>query len=177
MGYHTDFFGRFKLSHPLSDAHRVYLTKFSQTRRMKRDPTVASNLQDPDRNAVGLPLGEDAGYFVGGTGFAGQDKDDSVLDYNKHPEGQPGLWCQWIPSSDGMYIVWDEGEKFYDYVEWLVYIVNHFLKPWGYTLSGKCSWRGEDDGDVGLIIVHNNVVECRDIFGLACHVTRQHHIF
>ena len=49
---------------------------------------------------------------------------------------QPGLWCQWVPSSDGTEIAWDEGEKFYNYEEWMQYLLDHFLTPWGYLVAG-----------------------------------------
>ncbi len=51
-----------------------------------------------------------------------------------------GYYCQWRPSDDGMGIEWDGVEKFYNYVEWLEYLIAHFLRPWGYTLSGSVEW-------------------------------------
>jgi hypothetical protein len=159
MGYHTDFNGAFSVSPSLKEEHRKYLDKFAETRRMKREPEVAAKLPDPYREAVGLPVGEEAEYFVGGDGFAGQDRDDSIVDYNSSPSSQPGLWCQWIPSADGNFIEWDCGEKFYYYVEWLEYIVENFLKPWGYTLNGEVEWRGEEWEDAGTIMVKDNVIK------------------
>jgi hypothetical protein len=57
-----------------------------------------------------------------------------------------------------MGIEWDGGEKFYDYVEWLEYIINNFLAPKGYVLNGECPYQGEDSDDVGKIVVKDNVV-------------------
>ena len=71
---------------------------------------------------------------------------------------QPSLWCQWIPTEDNMGIEWDGGEKFYCYDEWLTYIIDNFLKPWGITLSGEVEYQGEDNDDRGKIIVVDNVV-------------------
>lgn len=161
MGYTTDFNGEFNLDKPLTIEHRAYLTKFSETRRMRRNPSVADKLPDPDRIAVGLPVGNEGEYFVGAEGFAGQDRDDSVVDYNSSPNNQPGLWCQWIPTEDGTAIVWDGGEKFYDYVEWLEYIIKNFLAPWGYVLNGEVEWFGEDANDRGKIVVKNNAVKTK----------------
>lgn len=73
--------------------------------------------------------------------------------------GQPGLWCQWIPTDDGTAIVWDEGEKFYNYKEWIEYLIQHFLAPWGYVLNGVVQWAGESRGDIGLIKIVNNDVQ------------------
>jgi hypothetical protein len=81
-----------------------------------------------ERQAAGLPLGREAAYFIGGGGFMGQDRDDSVLDYNVPPKDQPGLWCQW-PTEDRTAIAWNGGEKFYCYVPWLRYLLEHFPAP------------------------------------------------
>jgi hypothetical protein len=161
MGYHTDFHGSFDLNKPLSTEHKAYLEAFALNRRMKRNAAVAENLPDPVRLAAGLPIGVDGAYFVNGKGFCGQDNDDSVIESNYPPTGQPGLWCQWVPSNDGTAIVWDGGEKFYEYVEWIEYLIENFFKPWGYVLDGEVEWVGEDPNDRGLIVVKNNVVKTK----------------
>jgi hypothetical protein len=143
----------------LRPEHAAYLKAFSETRRIKRDEAIAAGLPDPIRVAAGLPLGREAGYFVGGEGFHGQLDDDSVIDGNRPPRGQPGLWCQWIPDEDGTAIVWDGVEKFYYYGEWLRYLLKHFLAPWGYVLNGEMKWQGEDESDVGTIVVVKNAVD------------------
>lgn len=156
MGYTTDFTGEFTLDRPLAPEHRAYLKKFNETRRMQRDPQIAATLPDPIRAATGLPIGPEGDYFVGGLGFMGQDGDPSVVNHNAPPNSQPCLWCQWTPNDDGTAIQWDEGEKFYEYTEWLWYLIENFLKPWGYTLNGSVRWQGEDFGDRGVITVKNN---------------------
>lgn len=156
MGYTTDFSGEFDISPAIKPEHEKYINTFSHTRRMQRDPSKVESLPDPVRAAVGLPVGSQGEFFVGATGHAGQDKDASILDYNRPPEGQPGLWCQWIVE-DGV-LRWDEGEKFYSYVEWLDYMIEKFFEPWGYTLNGTVEWFGEDHDDRGRIVVTNNVV-------------------
>jgi hypothetical protein len=149
----------------LRPEHAAYLLAFRETRRMKRDPAKAAALHDPVREAAGLPLGPEAGYFVGGGGLRGQDGDESVLDYNWPPQGQPGLWCHWVPDERGTSVGWDGGEKFYDYVEWLQYLLQHFLGPWGYLVNGEVSWQGEEDADRGTILVADNVVRVIDLGG------------
>jgi hypothetical protein len=153
MGYTTDFKGAFTVTPPLSRDHAEYLEKFSSTRRMKRNP---DKLNENANAHVGLPLGEEGAYYVDGAGFAGQNMDASVVDGNWPPEGQPSLWCQWVPSEDGTKIEWDEGEKFYEYEVWIEYIVEHFLKPWGYTLNGTVEWQGESSYDFGQIVFKDN---------------------
>lgn len=152
MGYTTDFDGAFQLNKPLLPEHAAYLRAFADKRRMKRSERAAT-LPDPVREAVGLPIGPDGGYFVGGSGFCGQDRDASILDFNEEPQGQPGLWCKWVPSDDGATIIWSGAEKFYEYTAWLQYIIDHFLAPWGYSLSGSVTWQGESADDIGTLSV------------------------
>ncbi len=158
MGYTTEFRGQFQVvnletgkQQALTLAQYAYLKAFAQTRRMDRHPFKADTLDDPKRKAVGLPIGDSGGYFVGNEENHGQGHDKSVRDGNKPPVGQPGLWCQWTPTEDGTAIEWDEGEKFYDYVAWIEYILENFLKPWGLGLAGSVEWEGEEFGDRGSI--------------------------
>jgi hypothetical protein len=161
MGYTTNFDGRFELDRPLEPGHQNYLQTFNRTRRMRRTARLTEGREDPVRTNVGLPVGIDGGYFVGEGGFGGQDSGADVTDNNRPPEGQPGLWCQWTPTEDGTAIVWDEGEKFYYYTEWLAYLIDHFLEPWGYKLNGTVEWEGEESGDIGRITVENNVISAK----------------
>lgn len=73
-----------------------------------------------------------------------------------------GLYCQWVPTKDGKGLEWDGGEKFYEYVEWLEYLIKEFLAPKGYVLNGEVTWEGEESGDLGKIIVKNNVVKTKE---------------
>lgn len=161
MGYTTDFDGQFDLSKPLTEAHAAYLHKFAETRRMKRNASKTKKRKDPLRESVGLGVGVEGGHFVGEDGDFGQDDGSDVVDHNKPPRGQPGLWCQWIPTIDRKGIQWDGVEKFYEYESWLAYIIEHFLEPWGYKLNGEVEWQGEEHSDMGLIVVKNNMVSSR----------------
>lgn len=191
MGYSTEFKGVFNLDKELTQEHSEYLKAFALTRRMKRDEIKLSDYPDPVREKVNLPIGKDGAYYVGGGGFRGQDDDDNILDYNKPPgqvhyetnniikdvqrtisenekrkkEGlcQPSLWCKWVPTSNGMGIEWSEEEKFYDYIDWIKYLISHFLKPWGYTLNGKVKWQGERMEDRGIIMIADNTVTTRNL--------------
>lgn len=160
MGYNTEFSGWFNITPALKPEHVAYLKAFSATQRMDRDPAIASTLPDPLRKAVGLPIGPKGAYYVGSCNDNnfGQTLDTSVQNINT-VTAQPGLWCQWVPSDDGEYIEWDGGEKFYNYVEWIKFLIEHFLGPWGYKLDGKVKWRGEGMHDSGCIVINANVVE------------------
>jgi hypothetical protein len=142
----------------LRPEHAAYLCAFNETRRMRRDEKKARKRPDPVREAAGLQIGPEGAYFVGGSGFHGQERDDSVLDYNTPPRGQPELWCGWVPDEEGTAIIWDGGEKFYSYIKWLEYLLRHFLRPWGYVLDGTLTWQGEEEMDRGRIIVVENAV-------------------
>lgn len=188
MGYTTDFNGGFKLSKPLTKKQFDYLEAFSQTRRMKRDVNKLMELYkgkggfpetSPKKNTPKEIYGIDGQFFVGATGYAGQDTDASVIDYNqppgqkpyavgftgikKHPnkgKNQPGLWCQWVVEGDDeQELKWDGGEKFYNYVEWLRYLIENFFTPWKVKLNGEVEWFGEDPDDRGKIVIKDNVVK------------------
>lgn len=148
----------YRLFHGLKKEHHAYLTKFSDTERMQRDPSIAETLGDAERAAVGLPIGPEGAFFVGATGYKGQDEDASVVDASSPPTGQPGLWCDWAPNEDGTAIQWNGAEKFYYYLEWIQYLIDHFLGPWGYLLNGEVNWQGEEESDRGVITITDNLV-------------------
>ena len=149
MGYTTDFEGSVTISPPLNAEEIRFLTKFAGTRRMGRQ-------QGP--------------YYVDAPGDFGQGHDPKIINYNEPPRGQPSLWCHWVPSEDGTSIAWDGGEKFYNSVDWMEYIINHFLRPGAiaarelpflqanHTVSGVISAQGEEPSDMWRLVVEDNVV-------------------
>lgn len=151
MGYTTDFEGAFTIAPPLDEAQAAYLRAFASTRRMARDAAALADVPDPLRHAVGLPVGPEGAFFVNGQGDCGQDRTSDVVAANRPPDGQPSLWCQWAPTEGGAALEWDGAEKFHEYVEWLAYLVDNFLTPWGRTISGRVSWQGEESDDRGVI--------------------------
>ena len=159
MGYTTDFSGKFNLNKQLSDKMTHYLTLFNETRRMNRNTDEVFGVQ-----------GE---FFVFGGGSYGQDHETNVVNYNQNPSTQPSLWCQWTPTSDRMGIEWDGGEKFYNYTEWLVYLIHKILAPNGYVLNGVVEWSGEETGDVGEITVEDNKVFIQEWKGNKQEITPQ----
>lgn len=158
MGYTTDFDGAFVLNKKLDSVTHDFLTKLAETRRMKRNAAALQG--DPEKYGFHT-WGAEGEFFVDGGGSFGQDRDSSIVDYNMPPRGQPGLWCQWIPTADGMGLVWDQGEKFYNYVQWLEYIIAKVLAPRGYVLNGVVDWQGEESEDFGQIKVEDNTVLMR----------------
>ena len=148
MGYTTDFEGRFNLDRELDEETFQLLSKLNDTRRMKRD--------------VGPEYGVEGEFYVEGKGFKGQDHEDNVVNSSAPPATQPGLWCQWMPTADKLGIEWDGGEKFYEYVEWIAYLIEKILKPKGYVLNGTVEWQGEESGDVGRICITDNEVTTQE---------------
>lgn len=151
MGYTTIFNGGFKITPPLTDEHRKFLTDFSNSRRMKRDAKKLA-IKYP-----GMDIGIEGEWFV-----SGSDKvipqDDDILDYNTPPATQPSLWCDWLPNADGTMFVWNESEKTYCTQEWLEYLITYFFEPKGYTLNGEIKAYGELLGDYwGLGIIDNKI--------------------
>lgn len=169
MGYTTWFEGKFDLDKPLTDELYDYLCQFSKTRHLKRNAQTLSKCI-PDIKTHMLPntndLGKDSKFFA-------MDHFEELryeriglssvypycIDYNSPPDDCPGLWCDWAPTKDKMGIEWNQTEKFYNYVEWLKWLIVYILEPAGYTLNGSVQYQGEDESDRGIITVTNNIVD------------------
>lgn len=154
MGYTTDFQGHLDITPAMPRPLVEYLNLLAGTRRMKRN----------------LPahFGVDGEFFADGKGFGGQDRDDTVVEYNTPPSTQPSLWLQWNISEDGTKLEWDDGEKFYSYVEWLEYLYKEIILPLGFTLGGTIKWRGEDFDDMGKIIVDGSYITADGYKAMDC---------
>jgi hypothetical protein len=127
--------GEFQINPPLQGIHFAYLERFGRIRHMKRDVVLLEKLRYPLRKAVGLPLGLDGAYYVAGE--IPSEHHPTIIEFNEPPQEQPGLWCFWEPSGDGESYIWRNGDKTYGHSTWLEYLIEHFLKPWNYTLSGR----------------------------------------
>lgn len=152
MGYTTKFNGQITIDPPLNKAEITFLQKFNDTRRM---------------DCVEGP------YYVDNPGFRGQDERPGIIDYNRPPAGQPGLWCKWTVSDDGKHIEWDGNEKFYCAGEWMSYLIEHFIKPGAVAVrsgdpqfaefqqhmcNGIIYAQGEDPDDRWKLVVRDNAV-------------------
>jgi hypothetical protein len=111
MGYTTDFIGHVDIEPALNQDETEYLEAFSLSRRFAR---------------AGGP------YEVPGNPMAALEEERETVDvdtYNRIAPGQPQLWCQWVPCFDGCCLAFDGHEKFYRPVEWMRYLIQHFLMP------------------------------------------------
>jgi len=177
MGYSTEFGGSLSLSSPAKPELKAFLDYLAGTRRMQRDP---QKLMEIYKGEHGWPFAIDktnpeevygykGEYFIGET-----EGDGTIINYNLasgerlSPEErvgrikQPGLWLQWVLNDAGDELEWDGGEKFYNYVEWLEYLIEHFFEPFGVKLNGEIVWYGDDPDDRGKIVVIDNVVKVYD---------------
>jgi hypothetical protein len=161
VGYTTDFTGQITVTPALNDSEIAFLRRFAGTRRMNR------------RN----------GPYYTGTGWAGQDHEPDIVEYNRPPEGQPELWCHWVPTDDGSRIEWSGSEKFYSSPEWMAYLIDTFLRPgagleaelrdrvtgrfypeefarftFDHTLNGVIEAQGEFPEDRWILAVDNNEI-------------------
>ena len=158
MGYNTYFDGALEFNKEISFELADYINKFANVRHMRRDVNKIKELYPNWKDlCYNGNLGLDGEYFIGGKGSFGQAYDESIRSGNSPADSQPGLWCQWIINGDGC-LAWDGGEKFYDYKEWLVYLIKHFFEPEGYILNGEIDFEGEDSDDFGQIVVVDNKV-------------------
>lgn len=157
MGYTTEFKGAFQLSQPATTEQIAYINEFSNSRRMARNVAVLQQLYQ-GKHGLNGNYGKQGEYFAFPGDNFGQNNDASILDYNTPPNTQPGLWCKWELNDEGTELQWDGGEKFYDYPEWVRYLIDNFFMPWGILLNGEILWQGEDISDRGLLIVENNCV-------------------
>ncbi|HEX8508872.1 MAG TPA: hypothetical protein VF635_05155 [Propionibacteriaceae bacterium] len=110
MGVTTDYVGRIDINPVLNRAEREYLVAFADSRRFAR---------------AGGP------YALPASRSGRDDEGASVSTeiVNTIAPGQPSLWCQWEPCSDGCCVAFNGQEKFYNGPLWLAYLIEHFLRP------------------------------------------------
>ena len=163
MGYTTEFKGSFFFDQPLTKKQADYIRKFSETRRMTRNNTILNELFVGHNGHPSLEYPNNYGtqgeFFVGGGGFAGQERDASIMDYNQPPSSQPSLWCGWTVNEDGTALVWNGAEKFYEYEGWLRYMIDNFFVVWNVNLNGMMKWQGDERTDKGKIVVRDNQIQ------------------
>lgn len=179
MGYTTNFTGEIAVTPPLSADEADFLARFARTRHCEHQPNLYFAMPGLLSPAELLQLGRHAAYMHSDCPRPGSSCYRSAT-------GAPGLWCQWVPGTinhdtgEFTSIEWNGGEKFYDYAEWMKFLIQHFLMPGafaltgsglaetgsaaavmspaGHVLNGVIEWRGEEDSDMGQIIVKDNAV-------------------
>lgn len=77
---------------------------------------------------------------------------------HRDEDDMPGDYCQWTPTEDGRGLEWDGHEEFYDYMEWLQWLIDHKFTPNGYVLTGSVAYQGEEVSDSGVLVVKDGKV-------------------
>lgn len=153
MAYEITFYGSFAIEPPLSKSHREYLLGFCGLRHTRRRIEALEGRSDPLREQVGLPLGEDGAFSL----IEAPDyRAPEIIDYNR-AAGQPGAYCFWTPTPTGDRLIWNGQTAFREPVKWLRYLIDTFLNPWGYRLTGAVRYQGEMPDDAGWLIAEGAV--------------------
>jgi hypothetical protein len=150
MGVTTRHLGHVEIDPPLNQSEHDYLRMFSRSRRSFRDRGPYAVLpNDPHEEAPALH-GEAATERI-----------------NRIAEGQPSLWCQWVPCPRGCCLAWDGHEKFYAGGPWLQYLIDHFLRPGADAQSDRHPWfrRFTFDHDTNGVLVGEQS-DNRELFSL-----------
>ena len=154
MGYTTTLTGHLSFNKKPNNELKKYINNFSKSRRMKRDVNKIKELDaNWQNNCFKGKLGLEGEYYI-------SKDENSVINYNCPPSTQPSLWCDWI-INDKDELVWDGIEKFYNYKEWLEYLIKNFFEGDGYILNGEIEFQGEYEEDHGFIVVKDNHVEIK----------------
>ena len=88
--------------------------------------------------------------------FSEQSELQSFSNKRHEGEGLPDYYCQWVPSDDGEFIVWDGGEKFYEGPKWMKHIIENMFPT--HKFEGEIEAQGEEVGDHWYLVVQNNKV-------------------
>ena len=153
MGYTTWFEGELTPNKPFKKEFVNYINAFSAKRHEPRDVEIIKR-SDPDwaKHCLDGNLGPYGMYYVGSF-------NEGIVDLSS-AKGYtcPGYWCEWFINERTGAVEWNGAEKFYEYTDWLIFLIENFFEPAGYILNGEFIWIGEDSEDRGKISVVNNKV-------------------
>ena len=154
MGYTTYFNGGFYFNKEVDEKLKEYIDKYSYTRHMSYDTSLIKE-KIPFWRAFTLngDLGKNGALIADKQRLLDDFHGEFVKDYNDNGVC-PGLWSHWVIEDNQL--VWDEGEKFYNYIEWLEFYITHFFEPYDLVLNGVAYFYGEERGDCGYIIIDEN---------------------
>lgn len=88
---------------------------------------------------------------------------EHYAEFTDTPETLPDGYLQWVPNQLGTGLIWNSGEKFYDYIHWLRWLIKHYMKPRGIVLNGEIRWQGEEIEDTGVIVATNNKITTKKL--------------
>ena len=173
MGYTIDYIGKFNLNKPLTEEHAKFLKDFAATRHYHRawkpEEEKGKWFVDPEcKLEPDFYNDEEYKKVLYAKPYDHEKRKAYELEKwgciscNDVNPGMPSFYCQWVPTEDMMGIEWDGGEKFYEAKKWIEFIIENYLKPWGYVLNGQIEYRygaKEYPSEFGYLIVKDNIVE------------------
>ena len=154
------FQGAFTLTPALSTAQVAYLQAFLAVQHGFWPLQYVQQEPDLLRDAVNLPVGDDAAFYVGhqSNGLKGRhpfiDKHNTV---SPGPGGQPHCGnCPWQLSNDGTHLFPDKKKLAAMPLKWLGWLVTNFLSPWKVDIRGLASYDDPCTSQEGKVIAEGN---------------------
>jgi len=71
--------------------------------------------------------------------------------------------CPWYIDDETKMLLVCEGGNVRIWEEWLEFIINRILSPNNILVNGEIIWQGEEVGDVGKIIIRDNIIQYLDL--------------
>lgn len=160
MGYDTNFDGSIDIQPALSKELTDYIRQFSNIRHFKRDISKIHELN----GGLGLSFclngnpGEDGCFYIGN-----DLKTDLVSVSNDEVLDGLSYWCDFTVKPDGTKILWTQAGKTRCGLEWVTFMINHLIAPFGHVCNGKFECQGDNFDDKWEICVENNEVTRNDL--------------
>ena len=154
------FQGAFNLTPALSAAQAAYLDAFLAVQHGFWPPEYIRQQPDLLRDAVGLPLGEDAAFYVGhcSNGLKGRHPFiDKHRTTSPGPGDQPHCGrCPWQLSSDQRQLLPSKKKLTTMPLKWLAWLVTYILAPWKINLTGLASYDDPCTSQEGRIVAESS---------------------
>ncbi len=154
------FQGAFNLTPALSAAQAAYLHAFLAVQHGFWPLEYVQERPDLVREAVGLPLGEDAAFYVGhhSSGLRGRhpfiDKHNTT---SPGPGEQPHCGnCPWQLSPESSQLVPDKKKLAAMPLKWLGWLVTNLLTPWKINVNGVASYDDPCTSQEGRIVAESS---------------------
>lgn len=174
MGYHTEIKGGYVVTGNITPSLVSFVNEYNKARHYKvnMDAILLYFPSIVEQHGLNGSAGKNGEFLTldvyhYGKGFA---------DYNTYnPSCPDSFWCQWalfddydasdpistcyeINEKDALWLKWDGGEKFYEYEEWLRFLILNVFEPNGVLLNGAVITYGEGYADSEYIVVKNNEI-------------------
>ena len=151
--------GTLKITPEPNESIKNLLQGLNRTRRMARDIGKLAELNNISPVMAERLYGKEGELYYEDFPNSDQTRDPSIIDYNRPPGNQPSLWNNWILDPETSTLSWEPHDKFYNYREWLTYIIDDILAPDGYKVNGYIKWVGDEHPlDRGYTCVNNNII-------------------